>query len=165
MSWNRGRTFLRGDIKIRGLQPEDIPERVFVWSDPLSRSMANTAADITEVGTLQWLRGVLARDDREDFAVVIEPTGELVAFTGFMSEDGADLPRLYMVVHPSWRGRGIGRRAWEGTIELMRESGVPGASAVVRRDNPAMIAICRDFGFETVGGTSDGRVELQVKWS
>jgi ribosomal protein S18 acetylase RimI-like enzyme len=58
---------------------------------------------------------------------------------------------LGMGVLPEWRGRGVGRRLMERTLEAARAFPLTRVELAVRADNECAIALYRKIGFE-VGG-------------
>jgi ribosomal protein S18 acetylase RimI-like enzyme len=56
-----------------------------------------------------------------------------------------------MGVLPEWRGRGVGRRLMERTLEAARAFPLTRVELAVRADNECAIALYRKIGFE-VGG-------------
>ncbi|HOT92976.1 MAG TPA: GNAT family N-acetyltransferase [Anaerolineae bacterium] len=56
-----------------------------------------------------------------------------------------------VVVHPDYRGRGIGHALVEAAIDAARRQNSPWIGLEVREDNPAACTLYAHMGFETVG--------------
>jgi L-amino acid N-acyltransferase YncA len=82
------------------------------------------------------------------------PDGELAGFlVGFLSPDHADVAYSHMVaVHPSLRGRGVGRTLYERFFDDARAGGRSIVKAVTWPANRASLAFHQAMGFEIVGG-------------
>ena len=77
-------------------------------------------------------------ESRRAFGVLLE-SGELVAMT-FVDLDGADAETDFTVVHPTWRGRGLGVAAKAASVLTLLADGVTRFRTGGSADNAAILA-------------------------
>lgn len=82
------------------------------------------------------------------------PDGKLAGFLiGFLSPDHPDVAYSHMVaIHPSLRGRGVGRALYERFFDDARGGGRSIVQAVTWPANRTSLAFHRAMGFEVVAG-------------
>ncbi|OII31899.1 hypothetical protein BIU98_07355 [Curtobacterium sp. MMLR14_010] len=84
-------------------------------------------------------------ESRRAFGVVLE-SGELVAMT-FVDLDGADAETDFTVVHPAWRGRGLGVAAKAASVLALLADGVTRFRTGGSADNAAILAANDVIGY------------------
>ncbi|MBF4588694.1 GNAT family N-acetyltransferase [Curtobacterium sp. VKM Ac-1395] len=77
-------------------------------------------------------------ESRRAFGVVLE-SGELVAMT-FVDVDGSNAESDFTVVHPAWRGRGLGVAAKAASVLALLADGVTRFRTGGSADNAAILA-------------------------
>jgi GNAT superfamily N-acetyltransferase len=77
-------------------------------------------------------------ESRRSFGVVLE-SGELVAMT-FVDVDGSAAETDFTVVHPAWRGRGLGVAAKAASVLALLDDGVTRFRTGGSADNAAILA-------------------------
>lgn len=99
-----------------------------------------------------WRESLFARELENPFShfFVWEEEGEVVGYACYwLVEDEAYLANI--AVDPSWRGRGIGRRLLEGSLDWMVRLGARDVVLEVRKGNREALALYRSVGFKVVG--------------
>ncbi|HTN85950.1 MAG TPA: GNAT family N-acetyltransferase [Sorangium sp.] len=78
-------------------------------------------------------------------------------------EDPARLDHLFTGVEPASRGRGVARALKLATIDFARRQGHARIATAVESNNPGMLALNEELGFERRGGLVV--LERQMKWN
>lgn len=99
-----------------------------------------TAHDLAARVTEPWF-------DDDDFLLLYDPSGTLVAFAWLKVEDA--LGEFYAVgVDPERQGEGFGRAAVEAGLRRLHHLGITESSLYVEADNVPAVALYRSYGFE-----------------
>lgn len=99
-----------------------------------------TAHDLAARITEPWF-------DDDDFLLLYDPSGTLVAFAWLKVEDA--LGEFYAVgVDPERQGEGFGRAAVEAGLRRLHQLRITESSLYVEADNIPAVALYRSYGFE-----------------
>ncbi|HEV3320457.1 MAG TPA: GNAT family N-acetyltransferase [Solirubrobacteraceae bacterium] len=146
-------------VRVRAATHEDLPAVVDAVGDLLTE-LGSTPPSTSEM--LQTARALL-EDRRLGALLVAEADGEnsvIVGVLGASWQLALHVPGRYALiqdlwVHPSWRGRSVGRELLRALSELAREQGMARAEVGLPRESFAGIRATEGFyahnGFEHLG--------------
>ena len=81
-------------------------------------------------------------------AALLETTGELAAVGRLVADVDHETAEIAILVADAWQGMGVGVLLTEGCLGIARQWGVRHVVALTAIDNPRMIAIFEQCGFE-----------------
>jgi ribosomal protein S18 acetylase RimI-like enzyme len=147
-------------ILIRSMREEDAPAFREVL-DSVARERRYLGS--LEAPPLENIRALVSGVVKAGHAqLVADDEGKIVgwcdALPGSVSAGAAHIARLGMGVHPAYRGRKLGRRLLEATIEKVRQAGLEKIELSVYSSNLPAIALYRKLGFVEEGRKLRGRL-------
>ncbi len=167
----RGRVLLRtGEVaEIRPLLAADAPlvERL-VERQPTEALSRRFLSEIRADGAT---RALLSAADHGEITLVVIANADrapaMVALGSMATSAPDEAPEVAVLVDEEWRGRGLGTVLMERLAQVALREGRRGLSAIVRRDNEAMLEVLAEIGFpmtvttiEESGGCLDVRLDL-----
>ncbi len=99
-------------------------------------------------------------DHRDRVAFVAVLGGEIIAVGRYEREPGTDEAEVAFVVADAHQGRGIGSVLLEHLAAAARERGIRRFVAIVLAENPGMIRVFRDAGYQATTSVEYGEVTL-----
>ena len=139
----------------RPVEDKDIWEIYEISNDPKVRRFSINTKPITEEEHKEWFNSV----DKTLFFVA-ESEGKVVGQVRFKKAGGRTF-EVSISVHPSWRGRGLGKfLLGRGLEELFKR--FPGAIVIakIKRENEISKRFFKNFGFELQN--SKGEIETYI---
>lgn len=105
------RDILTGErVRLRGFEASDVENKVRWVNDPETRATLNYAYPLSRLGTLEWARKLVGRDDHIEMVIEDLSDGRAIGFAGLKDIDWRSRKaEMYMTIgEADYRGKGYG---------------------------------------------------------
>ncbi len=155
------------DLLVRPMRPEDAEmEQDFVRRLSPQSKYFRFMQSIRQLSPEMLVRFTQPDYDREMALIAVVKEDETKREVGVaryaINPDGQSC-EFALVVSDEWQHRGIGSRLMEQLMEAARERGLKLMVGDVLNENPPMLALCRDLGFDSANSPEDPAVRLVVR--
>lgn len=132
---------MRPTVRCRDFQKGDFPAVQALWE-------ATGLAGAQRADDEAVIRRTLDQGGR--FLVLVEETGEALAGSAWLTQDGRRTYLHHFAIRPDLQGRGLGRLLMDATLEAARTLGLQ-LKLEVDQDNLRAQALYRSYGFKQLG--------------